>query len=535
MKIWISMLIVIGMLGMLTGCREQEDDGRGYLFICTLAGNPGCIDPQYTDNENAEIVMETIMEGLMRLDETGNLVMAGAEEYSVSRDRLCYRFRLREDSYWYTAWKDKEEAEPVTASDYVYAFRRLLNPETGAPHAEEYLCLKNAAAILSGQMKPEELGVTADGETVIFELDYPEEDFLYLLTQSCTFPCNEEFFLSTNGRYGLNEQAILCNGAFYLTKWVYDDYGSGNFMTFQKNSMYYDAEEISPVSLQFNLMHTQREADEDFAHGYADIIFTGTYPVNYLESEKYVVQSSCAETLGLVFNPENEILQSEAFRKALAYGIDRESYAMRVNGNLQPASGIIPPAVQILGRSYRELYADEPLIPGYAPEESERLFAEVISMISINEFNALKILLPETFTDTEALLSICQGWQDISGHYIGIEQVSVKEYESRIESGEYSIALRSLETPWNSCYASIRNSVEQLGAEASILESLTGDESLSEKVYLYGEAEREILAGNEFIPLFYQEMYLIYTADNAEIYARPFSRSIDFRKAKHYV
>ena len=531
-KVWISLLLMIGMIGIMTGCSGKEQDGRGYLFICTLSGNPGCLDPQYTDNENAEIVIETIMEGLVRQDEAGNIEPAGAESYNISGDGLRYEFKLREDSYWYS----DEDVKQVTSSDYVYAFQRLLNPETEAPHAEEYLCIKNASAILSGWMKPETLGVTAPDEfTIIFELDYPEEDFLNLLTQSCAFPCNEEFFLSTNGRYGLNENMILCNGAFCLTKWAYDAYGSGNFMTFRKNSLYYDKDNISPVSLQFNIMRSRGEADEDFAQGNADVILTETYPANYLDSEKYAVKSSCTKTIGLIFNQENEILQSEEFRRALAYGIDRENYSGLLNGNLQTANGIIPPAVQILGRSYRELYADEPLTPEYSPEEAGILFEEALISVSMNELNALKILLPETFTDTEALLSICQNWQDISGHYIGVEKVSVKEYRSRIESGEYSIALCTLETPRNSCYASIKNAVEQLDMDKIILENLTGTEQLSRKVNLYGEAERKILAENQFIPLFYQNMYLIYTAKNDEIYAKPFSRSIDFRKAKHYI
>ncbi len=537
-----SILLILGLCGSLCSCSHKPDDGTGYLFTCTIAGNPQCLDPQYTDNQNAQIVIDAILEGLVRLDETGSLVMAGAESYTVSDDGLFYEFQLRNDCYWFSAGEERRDAKPVTALDYVFAFRRLLSPETASPYAGEYLCLKNASAVLEGSAKPEQLGISApDGATLIFELEYPDTDFLSLLSQSCAVPCNEDFFLSTNGRYGLDDKTILCNGAFCLTKWAYDDYGSGNFLTFRKNSTYYNAEKISPSSLQFNIMRSQPEADEDFRNGNSDVILTDTYPTNYLHSGKYTVRSSCTGTLGLIFNPENEILKQKNFREALARGINREQYAEILGGNLQPASGMIPPAVQLLGRPYRELYADEPLSLPYTPEKSAALFTEVLPKFSSSDINALKILLPESFSDTEAILSICQEWQNLSGHYIGIDRVSDREYRSRLASGDYSIALYDLKTPRNSCYASLQNFCEKaefFGLEKSslipVLESLSGDEPLSEKVTLYGEAEKTFLDTLVFIPLFYQNFYLIYTSANTDIFARPFSHSIDFQKAKHF-
>ena len=544
MKLWlcrfVSIALAVSLLAVLSGCSRQEDDGTGYLFTCTIPGNPECLDPQYTDNQNAQIVIETIMEGLLRLDEAGNLVPAGAESYTVSDDGLFYEFHLRNDCYWFSAGTEQKDAKPVTSLDYVFAFRRLLNPETDSPYASEYFCLKNASAVYHGQLKPEKLGISApDGATVLFELEAPEADFLNLLAQSCAVPCNEDFFLSTSGRYGLDDRSVLCNGAFCLTKWAYDAYGSGNFLTFRKNSMYYDAENIAPSSLQFTIMRSQREADEDFTQGNSDVILTDTELVSTLDSRKYIIRNSCTKTLGLIFNPENEILKNPDFRKALASGISREQYAERLNGSLQPASGIIPPAVQILGRSYRELYADEPLSMPYAPEESASLFEKALESASMNDINALKILLPDSFTETQALLSVCQEWQNLSGHYIGIESVSQKEYRERLSSGDYSIALYTLSTPRNGCYASLQNFCQQaelfgIPDAQAVLDTLSGKEPLSEKISLYGEAEKKLLENNAFIPLFYQNLYLIYTSDNTDIYPRPFTHSIDFRKAKHF-
>ena len=305
--------------------------------------------------------------------------------------------------------------------------------------------------------------------------------------------------------------------------------------------MYHNAEEISPSSLQFTIMRSQKEADEDFADGNSDVILTDTYPAKYLDSKNYEVFTNCTGTWGIVCNPENAILKNSDFRKALAYSIDREAYSEILNGNLQPASGLIPPSVQMLGRPYRELYADEPLSLAYSPEQAVQHFDDTLTGASTNEINALKVLLPDTFADTQTLLFICQAWQDFSGHYIGIETVSPSEYRNRLAEGDYSLALYDFETPRNSCYASLKSFTEKASAfglklenVTPLLEAIAKDGGLSEKVSLCGEAEKAILEQNIFIPLFYQNLYLIDTAGNTDIYCRPFTHSIDFRKARHF-
>jgi len=531
----LSLMLIAGTCG--TGCSRKEETGAGYLFTCTLAGNPECLDPQYTDNENAEIVICNIMEGLLRLDETGTVIPAGAESYTVSEDGLVYTFRLRDNCYWYSVGTEAKDAKPVTSLDYVFAFRRLLAPETHAPHAEDFLCIENAPEIRSGKLKPEKLSVSApDGATVIFRLTSPEPDFPMLLTQSCAVPCNEDFFLSTQGRYGLSDSTILCNGAFCLTKWAYDAYGSGNFLSFRKNMTYHDADAVFPGSLQFNIMRSQQEANQDFAAGNSDMILTDRLPEQGLNNT--VIKENYTRTWGLIFNPDDDTLKNITFRKALSGGIDRQALQNFINDNLTPAYGVIPPAIQFLGRSYRELYADEPLSP-YDPVQSAILFDEVLPEIPASVITSMKILVPAEFTDTQALLSICQEWQNLSGHYIGIESVSVSEYRQRLEKGDYTIALYCAAPSQDSCYAALQMFQEDVFAFHStefeaILKNLSDAGTLADKIPLCGEAEKMIIENGIFLPLFYQCSYLIYTDTNTDIICHPFRNVIDFRSAKHF-
>ncbi len=474
------------------------------------------------------------------MDEYGRILPAGAESYTISDDGLTYEFKLKNNCYWYSADMEEKDAKPVTARDYVFAFRRLLNPETNAPHAEDFLCIENASEILDGKQKPETLGVIAkDGGTLIFHLTEPDEEFLTLLTQNCAVPCNEDFFLSTKGRYGLSQETILCNGAFYLTKWVYDAYGSGNFLTLRKNTLYQDAETVSPSSLQITIMRSQAEVDEDFSENNTNCILTTTYPAEYLNSENYRVDINSVRTWGLIFNPENKTLQNRQLREALAAGIDREANSLKSDHNFTSAYGIIPPAIQILGRSYRELCADEPLAIPYDPDFSSEQFQTL--NLPMHQINSLKILVPDSFDNQQALLSICQEWQNLFHQYIGIESVSYSEYEKRLSDGDYSIALYSFRPEYTNCdslLAEIRKQSEFLGldtAELDVsLQRLSDAEQLTEKLIYDTECEKLILDQLVFIPLYYQNLYLIYTAKNTNIWCNPFTKAVFFRDAKHF-
>ena len=532
--------VLCGVL-CLSGCSHKENTGAGFLFTCTLDENPGCLDPQFTDNPYAAAILANTVEGLMRLDATGNPVCAEARSYAVSKNGLHYTFILRDDCYWFSPASDPEKPDRVTARDYVFAFKRLVDPGQYSPFAEDFSCIKNAAAITAGDMGVDALGVNApDATTLEIELSYPEPDFLSLLARSCAAPCNQFFFESTKGRYGLDDKTVLCNGPFYLTKWVYDQYGGGNFITCRRNKTYYDLDSVFPSNLQFNIMHSHEEAEEDFAAGNSDIFLTDTYPKAYAGSKDYIVQSYRSQTLGLIFNQEKARTRNENLRQALARSIDRSKMNGLLSEDMQPAYGIIPPGVTLLGRSYRELYADEQTAIPYQPEQAKRYFEAAAEDIGLGTAT-VQILVPSTVLDTEALLSVCQGWQDLFGYYIGIETVSPEEFDRRIAAGDYSIALWTLEPEENSCDAVLDKVTESCGlfgtdpaAFAAVFAAPGMAAQRSDSVALYGEAEKAFLETCCFIPLLYKNTYLVMTAGNEDVRYDPFTGAVSLRDAKHF-
>ena len=210
---------IVAVSTVLTvGCEQQKPEGANYSFDCALPGNPESLDPQFTSDENSMTVIGNLFTGLMKTDDTGKLENAVAKDYTISADGLKYTFTLRTDCYWFFDADEDEETDdneltPVTAHDFEFAFKRIFNPETCSPHKEKYECLKNAGDIISGSADYTELGVKALSDTeLVFELEYPNVEFLNALTFTAAMPCNEQFFYDTKGRYGLDDKSVASNG-----------------------------------------------------------------------------------------------------------------------------------------------------------------------------------------------------------------------------------------------------------------------------------------------------------------------------------
>ena len=127
-------------------------------------------------------ILRDLFEGLATTAPDGRIVPGAAGRWDISRDGMTYTFYLREDGRW-------SNGDPVTADDFVFSFRRSVDPDTAAVYGRMLMPIENAQAILAGDQPPETLGVEALNErTVQIRLDDPTPYFLGLLTHASTYP-----------------------------------------------------------------------------------------------------------------------------------------------------------------------------------------------------------------------------------------------------------------------------------------------------------------------------------------------------------
>lgn len=540
----LTLFVCMMFTATLFSCGDNDrGDGSGHMYDVSVLGNPRSLDPQYAVDTASETIIKNLYSGLMTSDTNGNILCCNAESYSISSDGLEYTFTLRQDNYWFFDENDNDviddnEYFPVTAKDYVFAMRRILDPVMQSPYAEDFACIRNGSNIISGKALPETAGVIAvDDYTLNISLDYPCAEFMGLLATSAAYPCNRDFFYSTKGRYGLDDRSVMSNGSFFVRQWFYDPYGVNNILYMKKNSVNStDDNEIIPSFLSFTIESDENDIRTMFRDGEIECFTTDN--IDGINTKKYNITSSSATTLGLVFNPDDKYFSGLSLRKALALSVDRGNILDSDETDIIPAYGIIPPAVTLLGRSYRELVSDRQF-EFYDVAEAERCFKIAKAELQTESFDDIKILVCAGTVDADYMHRIAQNWSDIFGFYIGIEEVTQTEFDRRISAGDYNIALYQLRGGYNSGLAVI----EQFAGNDCLRYSVDGGEladqirrctDVSELVDCYCNQESRILDDYGFVPLFYKNSYFIMNKDNEDIIYDAFTGAVDFRNAKNY-
>lgn len=526
------------------GCGEDENviKGAGHSFSYCLVGNPDTLDPQLAENASAKTVLANLFEGLLTLDAAGSLQNGVAESYTVSDDMLHYSFTLRKDSYWYDAYAEnsgfgKDAKKNVTAQDFVFAFRRLFDPKYSSPNAEAFSCLKNAREIMAQRLAPSNIGVEAKSDYELeFTLERPDTGFLMLLTSPAAMPCSQEYFENSKGRYGLDEASVIGNGSFAMSRWLYDPYGKYNVVQLVRNPLNHEVKRIFPTELNLYIEESDADAAAIFTEGNAECYVTTQNSL--VGRSEYQAEGSYSITLGLIANPDSHFADANV-RSAMALTLDRGRFPAD-DQDIRRASGILPPGITMLNKSCRELIADA-AFQNYDPPEADRLYHKAMRKLRISELEEGKVLVCAGMMDYTILAEVLDLWRDELDLHFSIEEVTEPEYESRLASGDYALALYAVTGAYHDAPSVFENVISdsrlhcaEAASVRTLLEQAAAVPNLTDCVELYRQAEEAILSDHCFIPLFYKQRYLICKQGVSDVVFNPFSGQVQFSEAKFY-
>lgn len=302
------------------------------------------MDSTLTTDASSFNVLNNVNEGLYRQGPDNDLVLGmAAEEPTISEDGLTYTFTIREDAEW-------SNGDPVTANDFIFAWRRLATPETAAEYS--YMIdgvVVNATAILAGEMDPSELGVSAtDDKTLVVELERPVPYFESLLTLPMFLPQNEAYVTEHEGEYATNSDTLLYNGPFELTEWD----GTGLSWSLVKSDSYWDAETVQLDRINVDVVKETSTALNLYDAGDVDrTTLTGEY-VQTRQEDPDLLTEPTSSVFYFKFNQERNgeetPLANENIRRAIAMSFDKQGFADTVlqNGSV-PASGLVPEGLAV--------------------------------------------------------------------------------------------------------------------------------------------------------------------------------------------
>lgn len=526
------LFLCLSVLTLLPSCKE--DDGSGHIFKMNIENNPQNLDPQMAEDDESVMIITNMMEGLMKIDASGAIVPAAAESFSMSEDGMTYTFYLRQDRMWESLLEDF--SEPVTADDFVFAFQRIFDEKTESPYSGDFSCIKNGTAVLNGTKSKAELGVKAiDEHTVEFRLEYPYYNFLSLLAETPAMPCCRSFFEMTKGKYGMAADACASNGAFYLKEWNYDPYWDNNYLIMRRNVSYSETDYVYPYSVNFFITRDSSADAENFSAGDISCFITDKYDEKLFSGSNYA--GSSVKTAGLLINSDSEYFRNKRLREALAKSINRDSYSHLISEQFTEAYGIIPGGITVQGKSYRDLSPDR-LLSVY-DVNSAQIWEEALRSAGIESVDGVKITVSESFTASEAIYDITDRWRSELLFNCGVETVSQTEYENKIGSLDFDIALVEIRADKNSpqdflgkfCGNDLFTGNAKLAAD---INGLNRSVSLSDGAEQIKAAESEILSSYLFIPVCYENEYLVSDTKSDDLVYYPFSSTVRFGEAKYF-
>jgi ABC-type oligopeptide transport system substrate-binding subunit len=220
-----ALLLASGLLS----CSGGGSDGGGARTLERgLGAEPESLDYHKARSAEAGDVQRDLGEGLTGYTNDGKLVPRAASGWEISGDGREYTFWLRPEARW-------SSGETVTAADFVYSFRRLVDPATASFYSQSVIDIENAQAIVAGEKPLEELAVFAKGD---FELDVrlerPTPYFLALLTHPSMFPVHRAS-IEQHGEQFARPGNLVSNGAYTLAAWEL-----GSLIELRRNEHYWD-------------------------------------------------------------------------------------------------------------------------------------------------------------------------------------------------------------------------------------------------------------------------------------------------------
>ncbi|MEG0383158.1 MAG: peptide ABC transporter substrate-binding protein [Solibacillus sp.] len=349
MLLFILLLSVSTVLGACGGDKEGEMgvDGNGVNQEITLniKTEPPSLDPGLSTDTTSAWVLDHVFEGLYTTDEDGNPILGAAESVDVTEGGAVHTFTIRDDANW-------TDGTPVTAADFEYAWKRVLNPEVGSRFAFYLYYIKGAEEYNTGNGTVEEVGVEAvDEKTLKVTLNAPLGYFDKLLTMWTYYPVKKEL-VEGNKDWSTDPETYISNGPFKMTKWAHD-----SEIVIEKNKDYYDESTVKLNKVTFKMVNEATTFYQMYKTGELDLI--STLPTDVLEAERdsdeYLVVPRYG-TYMYIFNVTKEPFTNAKVRKAFSLSVNRDLVVDNINkaGEI-PAYGMVPPGVATPDGDFREV------------------------------------------------------------------------------------------------------------------------------------------------------------------------------------
>jgi ABC-type oligopeptide transport system substrate-binding subunit len=462
--------------------------------------DPTTIDPAVSVDQRSGDLLRHLFSGLLEARPAGDVVPDVAERWEIRAAGREYVFYLRKDVRW-------SDGTRVTAADFCYAWKRVLDPATGSPHAGDLDCIKGARAFHRGEVAWEEVGVRVlDEGTLAVELEAPASTFLQSVAESCAFPVPWQL-VEIHDKAWTEAEHIVTNGPFRLESWK-----RGELIVLARNPGYHGRFPGNVERVELLLSEGVGNAVENLALYKADRVDVVRLRETTLDRARrlYAWEYSSVpklEILFIGFDLRRSPFNDSRVRRALALSIDREALTdMMLGGYALPATGgFVPPGVP--GHS-----------PGIGPPYDSRRARHLLAEAGYpggKGFPTVEALTLSSFAASGVCQYLQAQWREELGVTIAWEILSLmSRFVDRVTRDLPQVFIAGYVgtgDPAGFLDDSILQAVRrwQNKAYSDLVERARRAGDQAERVKLYAQADRILVEEAAIVPLWYGREHLL--------------------------
>ena len=390
------------------------------------------IDPAKSAVIEESNVIEQMYEGLVVYGPKDALPKPGAaSEWKISKDLKTYTFRIRKNAKW-------SDGSDLYAKDFVYAWKRILTPQTGSPWAYMIFNVKNARDFYEGKLKDfNQVGIRALADKVLeVKLEKPQPYFLNWLCHSSMSPFKEESSGASKARDPMKTGLVVSNGAFIIT-----GHQPKEKVVLKPNGFYWDAKSVSLDEVDFYPVENENTGLKMYETGLLDIHGAGipSDKVTFLMGRKDFYRSNYLGVYFYRFNTKRKPFDDVLVRRALDMAVDKKIITDKImRGGQNPAYNIVPQGIS---------WYDPPQGVGYDPSEAREILRKAgycvkgLKSKGCRKFPGFEIL----FNTQGNHRLIAEAMQAMFHENLGVSDIKLvnmdfRTVRARIKEGDYDIS-----------------------------------------------------------------------------------------------
>lgn len=348
-KQFFSGVMVLGMGLVLAACSSNKGStqAQSQTMNTSVSNEISTLDSsKYGDTTSSE-VLQNSMEGLYRFDKNNKAVLAGATSVSHSKNQRVYTFNLRKESRW-------SNGDPVTAQDYVTAWRRTVDPKNSSLDSDSYAIIENGTKITQGKAPVNSLGIKAlDKYKLQITLAYPVPYLPEILEGAQFYPQNTKLVKKLGSKYGTSSKNLVYNGPFTVTGWT----GSNLKWVYKKNPKYWNKKNVNLNKVNVQVVQTPSTGVNLFRSGQLDYAaLTSDFVKQYEKNPSF--HTRVTPTNGyLSFNIKKKVTGNVHIRRAISQAINKKQMVKTILHQGKAANGIVASDFitdQATGKDYRQ-------------------------------------------------------------------------------------------------------------------------------------------------------------------------------------